>query len=330
MLPPGSVLFSSRAPIGLVAIAGIPVCTNQGFKSFIPGPDVDKGYLFWCLRREAPRIANRGSGSTFAEVSKEVVSRFEIPLPPLAEQRRIAAVLDRADGIRRKRRESLRLLDEFLRSAFLEMFGDPVRNDRGWKQRRAGEVIEKIEAGTSVNGEEKVPGPHDWAVLKISAVTSGWYLPTECKVVEVPPEKTITPRVGDLLFSRANTRDLVAATCIVDCDRPQLFLPDKLWRLTPNVDRATPEYLRYLLANARFRRTLTRRATGTSGSMLNVSQEKLLELVLPLPSLDLQRRFASLVWRVLEMRQRLQKVSHETTVLYDSLENQAFAEDPIR
>lgn len=97
MLPAGSVLFSSRAPIGLVAIAGIELCTNQGFKSFIPGPDVDSGYLYWWLKHHAAAIAQRGNGTTFAEISKEGIERVPIALP-LAEQRRVAAVLNRVEG----------------------------------------------------------------------------------------------------------------------------------------------------------------------------------------------------------------------------------------
>ncbi len=307
-----------------MAIAGQPICTNQGFKSLVPGPDVASGYLYWCLRRFGKGIERRGSGTTFTEVSKEVVSRFEIPLPPLAEQRRIAAVLDKADAVRRKRRESLRLLDEFLRSAFLEMFGDPVRNEKGWDRARASSAIRDIQPGSSVKGEERPLGPDDWAVLKISAVTSGWYLPSERKVVEKLPDQPVIPKRGDLLFSRANTRELVAATCLVDRDGPRLFLPDKLWRITPNDGLVTTEYLRFLLADSHFRQTLTRHATGTSGSMLNVSQEKLLRLELPLPPLAIQRQFTAVVRKVFETRARLQQASERVEQLFDSLAQRAF------
>ena len=122
LLPVGAVLFTSRAPIGLVAMAGLPVCTNQGFKSFIPGAEVDSRYLYWCLRREAPRIAARGSGSTFAEVSKSAISRFEIPLPSLSEQQRIAHALDAVEAIRCKRRQSLGLLEDLHESLSQQLF----------------------------------------------------------------------------------------------------------------------------------------------------------------------------------------------------------------
>ena len=139
LLPQGSILFSSRAPIGYVAIAGRPMCTNQGFKSLVPNEYVHSPYLYWCMRKYASDIEALGSGTTFKEVSKGIVERFIIPLPPLEEQRRIAAILDKADGVRRKRKEAIRLTEELLKSTFLEMFGDPVTNPKGWEIAKLGD-----------------------------------------------------------------------------------------------------------------------------------------------------------------------------------------------
>ncbi len=130
MLPRGSVLVTSRAPIGNIAIAGRDLCTNQGFKSLIPGENVDGLYLYYCMKHSAQRLQALGNGATFKEVSKKVVEEFEIPLPPLAEQQRIAAILDKADAIRRKRQQAIQLADDFLRAVFLDMFGDPNSNSK--------------------------------------------------------------------------------------------------------------------------------------------------------------------------------------------------------
>ena len=93
MLATGAVVMSSRAPIGHLAIAGTSLCTNQGCKSFVPNPDIDSLFLYWALKRAIPDIQALGSGATFSEVSKSALERFAIPLPPLAEQRRIATIL---------------------------------------------------------------------------------------------------------------------------------------------------------------------------------------------------------------------------------------------
>jgi type I restriction enzyme S subunit len=133
LLPRGSILFSSRAPIGYVAIAGKDMCTNQGFKSLIPNDSVNSNYLYWCMRRYAKNIEDLGAGSTFKEVSKGIVENFKIPLPPIASQRRIADILDKADEIIRKRKEAIALTEQLLKSTFLDMFGDPVINPKGWE-----------------------------------------------------------------------------------------------------------------------------------------------------------------------------------------------------
>ena len=98
MLPVGTVIMSSRAPIGHLAIAGVSLCTNQGCKSFVPGIDVDSVFLYWTLKRAVPDIQALGSGATFAEVSKSILYQFEISLPPLPEQQRIAAILKEQMG----------------------------------------------------------------------------------------------------------------------------------------------------------------------------------------------------------------------------------------
>ncbi len=107
ILPPGSVLFSSRAPIGHVAINAVPMATNQGFKSFVPGPDVYAKFLFHWLRANRQFLEGLGVGATFKEVSKTIVARVEIALPPLPEQQRIAQILDKVDDLRGHHRAAL-------------------------------------------------------------------------------------------------------------------------------------------------------------------------------------------------------------------------------
>lgn len=148
MLPKGAILLTSRAPIGNVAIAGKDMCTNQGFKSLIPGPQVFGPFLYHCIKKYVPKLEALGNGATFKEVSKKIVEEFEIPLPPLEEQKRIAAILDKADAIRRKRQQAIKLADDFLRSVFLEMFGDPVTNSKGWEVKKLKEFA-KITTGNT-------------------------------------------------------------------------------------------------------------------------------------------------------------------------------------
>lgn len=305
-----------------------------GFISLLrPNPLVaNPKYLYrWLAWEETQREVRALARQTtnIANLPRERFLDLDAPLPALPEQSRIAAILDEADALRRKRREALGLLDDLLRATFLEMFGDPVTNPMGWAERPLQEVISSIEPGWSSNSLDHPAGPREWGVLKVSAVSTGLFLEAENKAVESPvfARPPVTPRRGDLLFSRANTRELVAATCLVSADAPRRFLPDKLWRIACHPDRARVEWLRFLLAHPAFHASLTKTATGTSGSMLNVSQDKLLDMVAPVPPVPRQRQFADVVWAAMAERSVVDSALTATEKLFSSLLYRAFSRD---
>ena len=122
MLPVDTVIMSSRAPIGHLAIAGVSLCTNQGCKGFVPGEDVEPLFLYWAMKRAVPTLQSLGSGATFTEISKTALQRFEIPLPPLPEQRRIASMLNEQMAmVEQARRAAEEMLETVaaLKNAFL-------------------------------------------------------------------------------------------------------------------------------------------------------------------------------------------------------------------
>jgi type I restriction enzyme S subunit len=253
--------------------------------------------------------------------------RVSVPVPALEEQRRIAAVLDKADAIRRKRQEAIALTEQLLRSTFLEMFGDPVTNPKRWPLVELRAHVIGMDAGWSANGEPRERRENEWGVLKVSAVSSGWYRPEEHKAVTdlVEVSSLIVPKRGDLLFSRANTRELVAATCLVENDSTRLFLPDKLWRIRTDSRSLTAEYLRFILSDPKVRAALASLATGTSGSMLNVSKEKLAGFKVPLPPIEHQETFGRFFWRALALRSRAAHAALESDSLFHSLVQRAFS-----
>lgn len=333
LVPKGTVLFVVRgmslANEFRVGVTTRPATFNQDVKALVPAPDVCGRYLARCLRWMEPRILGTTESSTHGtkRLPSGAFEGLPIPLPPLPEQRRIANILDKADAIRHKRKEAIALTDELLRSAFLEMFGDPVTNPKGWAVMPLGEVIDKLEAGWSANGDARPRLSDEYGVLKVSAVTSGIFRPEEHKAVaaDAVDRELVTPRAGDLLFSRANTRELVAATCLVESDEPRLFLPDKIWRVVPRDRIATTPYLRFLLAHDRFRGELTKTATGTSGSMLNVSMDKLRSLRSPIPVFETQERFSELVWSTLRSKGRYMHAQRSADELFESLVHCAFS-----
>jgi type I restriction enzyme S subunit len=168
--------------------------------------------------------------------------------------------------------------------------------NKGWKNGRVGELISSLESGISVNGEDGTPADDDYAVLKVSAVTYGKFNPKASKKIsghEYQRAKCF-PKKGQILISRSNTPDLVGASCYVEEDYPNRFLPDKLWQTIPHPKKKVEhKWLAYFLASpwARFR--LSKLATGTSNSMKNITKGELLTLPIPIPPLLEQKNIAS-------------------------------------
>jgi type I restriction enzyme, S subunit len=325
----GDLILCIRATIGDRNWADRQYCLGRGVAGLRAKPNrLEPRYLWHWIAASTPTLMHAARGATFLQVGRRDIENLPCSPPPsLAEQRRIADILDKADAIRRKRKKAIALTEELLRSAFLEMFGDPVTNPKGWPVKPMGDVVDRLDAGWSANGDARKRTKDEYGVLKVSAVTSGTFRPEEHKAVpsSTVDRELVTPRRGDLLFSRANTRELVAATCLVERDDPQLFLPDKLWRVVPRTEVSTAPYLRFLLAHDRFRSELTKTATGTSGSMLNVSMEKFRGLRTPCPPIVLQNEFATVVWRSLGAKARQQRACGLTEDLFGSLIAQAFS-----
>ena len=155
--PEGTVLLSSRAPIGKVAIAGVEMYCNQGFKNLICSDSIYNRYLYHFLKNKTEYLNSLGRGATFKEISKSIVEEIEIPLPPLEEQRRIAAVLDKVSDLIAKRRAQLDKLDLLVKSRFVEMFGDQEINTKGWYQSTVGECC-TLKSGTSLPADKENEG----------------------------------------------------------------------------------------------------------------------------------------------------------------------------
>jgi type I restriction enzyme, S subunit len=148
LLPPGTVLFSSRATIGKIGVATVPLATNQGFANLIPRSGVDSRYLAWCLHFFSDRIATLAGSTTFKEVSKSSLRRFRIPLPPPSEQRRIVESLDHANRIRRLRTQADTKAERILPALLLRGLGEPL----GWatdpQSQPLGDLVDLVSGGT--------------------------------------------------------------------------------------------------------------------------------------------------------------------------------------
>ena len=275
------------------------------------------------------KLLLEAGGAAQPNLSPKDLANMEIPFPPLVEQKRIAAILDKADAIRRKRQKAIQLADDFLRAVFLEMFGDPVTNPKGWEVRPIKAGVKSITSGWSASGDNRPCEDDELGVLKISAVTSGKFIASENKAVlvsEIPEgKKLVFPKKGDMLFSRANTRELVAASCIVPEDSVNTFLPDKLWSIKTDDSLLLPEYFNHLLKIPGFKDKLTSQATGSSGSMLNISMGKFEQTECLYPPINLQAKFKELYWKLEGILLSLGESNQMFDMNFNSLSQKAFS-----
>jgi len=275
-----------------------------------PTPELDRRYLAYFLRSASvvDQISKRTAGARMPRADMGFVLDLSIPLPKLSEQIRVIDLLNRAEGIVRLRREAQAKAAEIIPALFLDMFGDPATNPKGWPVVEFGTLLSGIDSGSSPKCHDKPRDPDEWGVLRLGAVSRCEYDESEHKTLPqgIAADPTIEVKEGDLLLARKNTAELVGASAYVWSTAGRQLLPDLIFR--PRIadpDTLDPIYLWKLLTSESKRRALSRLATGSANSMPNISKERLRTLPIELPPHALQMRFASRVrdLRTLDLQQ---------------------------
>ena len=326
ILPPGCILISCIGIVGKVGINKTECSFNQQINAIIPSEHLcDTKYVSYAIKFLEPQLQAKANAAVVPILNKSQFSDIQIALPSLEEQRHIAAVLDKVSEPISKRKAQLDKLDELVKSRFVEMFGDVKGNPHMWEKSTIGETIQTIESGWSGNGKQREKKAGEIAVLKVSAVTKGYFIPSECKVLDdqMKIEKYIFPHRGDLLFSRANTREMVGATAVINQDYPELILPDKLWRIRFS-DKANVIYMKFVLSSKAIREEFSANSTGTSGSMYNVSMDKFKRITIPLPPKENQILFANYVEQIEKLKVSVQKSLDQLETLKKALMQKYF------
>lgn len=334
---PGDILFNATNSPELVGKSAFfpgydePAVFSNHFLRLRPREDkLDGRYLARWLVLQFQRKVFQSMCRQWvnqATVGRDSLLGLRMPLPPLAEQRQIAEVLDRAEAMRANRRAALVKLDTLTQSIFLDIFGDAGENPKRWPLQRVSDYVAEFQGGKSIESESDENVETRNRVLKISAVTGMKFLVDESKPVPDSYEPPIEhfARPGDLLFSRANTTELVGAVAYVKSTPQNILLPDKLWRFVWRQPiKVEPFFVWALFQTPAIRREIERRATGTSGSMKNISQEKVFGISTILPPLRLQQEFARRVAAVENLKAAHCTSLVELDVLFAALQHRAF------
>lgn len=261
------------------------------------------------------------TGATIPHISRKALENLLIPMPSFEEQVFISKILDKAQSLVETRKAQIEALDQLTQSVFLEMFGDIRINSKKYKQVKLNEVITKITTGKSLAGE----GISEYKVLKTSAVSYKFFKQNEVKYLPqdyVPPVSHIVNK-GDVLVSRMNTSELVGAAAYVFNEIKNIALPDRIWKLHYS-RKINPIFLWYFINQSYFRDKVTDIATGTSGSMKNISQKKYLNLSILLPDISLQNKFAEFVYKIQIEKDKMDKGLIELNNIFNSLMQHTF------
>lgn len=176
--------------------------------------------------------------------------------------------------------------------------------------------------GVSVNSENRQRNSNEFGILKTSSISRGNFNPTEHKAILAEEEKraNTNPKKDTILFSRMNTPQLVGESGYVGIDYPSLFLPDRLWMLeVKDKERTSVKWLSYILISQSIRKKITDVATGTSGSMKNISKPNLLAIQIPLPPTVEQHKIASILSSIDKTIEEKQYKLEQTKSLKKSL-----------
>lgn len=320
LLPVGTVLFSSRASIGKLGIAGVPLATNQGFANFIPRPEIDSRYLAWCLHFHADQIAGLAGSTTFKEVSKSALRTFRIPLPPLSEQRRIVEILDQADRLRRLRAEADAKVERILPALFIKMFGDPATNPMGWPVVPLRQLGRPLSGGAFPLAEQ---GLDDGEVpfIKVSDMnTEGneWFIRhannyvsrstlKRLKVTPAPAGTIVFPKIGAAVAT--NKKRLLVQETAYD----------------NNVIGVVPKDARYSVYLFGFFQMFDLRTLARSTALPSIKASELARVPIPKPSPELAEDFAARLQKLARTRDAAARSKRRLEQLFKVMMHQAFS-----
>lgn len=328
----GDVLLSLTGNVGRVGLLEkkfLPAALNQRVACIRIKDDttLDKSFLFNLLNSDSfeQKCILSSKGVAQKNMSTEWLKDYKISLPPLEEQCQIAALLEKVSSLIAKRRQQLDKLDELIKARFVEMFGDPVSNPKGWQLVPLGECVTTIDNGKSFVCSNETR-KNEWpAILKLSAVTYGEYNSNENKALLDSSQFIENAEVhsGDLLFTRKNTPELVGMAAYVYSSPAKLMMPDLIFRLNTK-DNCSKIFLWQLINHELFRKNIQNIASGSAKSMSNISKERLMQLVIYLPPIKLQNHFAAFVEQTEKTKTTISKSLEKLETLKKALMQEYF------
>jgi type I restriction enzyme S subunit len=309
------------ATVGRMATLGVQAATNQAVCAFTPrNGNIDERFLFHSLQRKIPELLNRRIGGAQPNISQGIIRSLKIRLPPLGEQKRIAAILDKADATRRKRTQAIQLAAEFQRALFLYMFGDPVRNPQGWPQKSLRNCVEMANGSTPPkevaeywNGDIPWVSPKDMKFREIKgSIDHVSNLAVREQRVRIVPKDSVLIVIRGMILAHTVPIAITFVDCTINQDMKALQPHSEL----------DPIFLAAVL-RAMHGSLLSKVATSTHGTK-KLDSEMLKEICLPLPPRSMQDRFRDMIVRTCNLQFLAEESKEFALTLQSSLVDKAF------
>ena len=326
-LPTGTVILSSRAPIGKTAIAGCKMCCNQGFKNLICSDAVYNEYLYFFLKSKTDYLNSLGRGATFKEISKSIVENIEIPLPEVNQQKEIAEKFKKLEQLISLRKQQFAKLDELVKARFVEMFGDSVANTKNFPST----TLETVMTVFPQNGLYKpqtdyVQDDTGIPILRIDAFYNGkvtnWNTLKRLICSETEIDRYLL-KENDIVINRVNSIEYLGKCAHIVGLKEKTVFESNMMRFHMDEKKVNAVYVTEVLCTEDIYRQILRRAKK-SVNQASINQEDVKGLEILVPPLSLQNQFAAFVERVDQQKQTVQQSLEKLELMKKALMQEYF------
>ena len=318
------ILISVRAPIGALNYAKEECCIGRGLAAITPDRNkVSQDFIYWALKGKKAELNDKGNGSTFKAISRKILEETMIPDINFEQQHKCAENLEKIYGIIQNRRKELLALDDLIKARFVELFGNPVLNEKGWQSNLLAQLTLKIGSGATPKGGREAYQEEGIALIRSMNVYNGKF---EYKdLAHISDEQAakldnVIIKESDVLLNITGAS--VARSCVV----PNQILPARVNQHVCIIrckECIEPIFLNRLLIDDNYQKLLWEIA-GSGATREAITKQQVERLKIILPPIELQNQFAAFVAEVDKSKVAVQKALDETQTLFDSLMQEYF------
>jgi type I restriction enzyme S subunit len=316
---PFDILMSVRAPVGPTNICNIEACIGRGLAAIRTTDKLDYKYLYFYFKTIETKLASQGNGSTFSAITTSVLKDLLIPLPPLATQKRIAEILDAADALKRKDQQLLKKYDELAQAIFIDMFGDPVKNEKGWEVKNLGEFGKISTGNTPSRAESKNYDTNYIEWVKTDNIEEQCLYVSKASeyLSEIGFQKGRVANRGSLLIACiAGSIDSIGRAALTDRD---VSFNQQINTIEPN-GNVNSFFLYYLFRYCR--KHIQNHASNGMKRMLSKGQFEKIKMILP--NLEIQNEFDEKINQLMIQNDKMKSSFVRSKNLFQTLIQKAF------